>query len=543
VIPSLPTPAALGEIELSEPFETIELGPSRDGAAYRSALVLVRHGGENLGLVQLTPDARGRVEPGDVRHALDDQLPGWEQAPRELEPARQAPEVTVVVVARGSPEALAATVQSILRCDWPSFDVVVVDNRGRSGRTADLLRERFGAHPQLRCVEAPGDGASRARNAGLAVAQGELVAFTDEGVEVDEGWIAELAGAFARTGAACVTGPALPSELETPAQVLIDQLTGSTTDWAPRTLSLPDGAAARRLVVRVAEQLGPACNLALHADTLRSLGGFDATLGSGTLARGGEEIDLYVRLLQAGHAVGYEPRALVRRGHPEALTAVRREAFAHGVGLGSAITKQVQYFEGDRLTSEIRAAAGHLRRKGARASQANRPRAKLLETLALTGLVAAPAAYRQSQRTHARLPAAPELPAIVLEPPPARDRDEPVRAGPPRWADAGLVALIAAAVAVALAPAPAGIRIAVMLVAACLVPGGALVRYLQLEFGASWVAIAAAVSLALEVAGSLALVWTGWWHPEVLAIGLAAVSALVIVVDWSRPRAEPGLPA
>ena len=212
------------------------------------------------------------------------------------------------------------------------------------------------------------------------------------------------------------------------------------------------------------------------------------------------------------------------------------------MGLGAAITKQVQHFEGDRLSSEIRAAARHLRRKGARASQANSPRAKLLETLALTGLVAAPAAYRQSRRTHARLPAAPELPAIVLEPPPARDRDEPVRAGPPRWADAGLVALIAAAVAVALAPAPAGIRIAVMLVAACLVPGGAVVRYLQLEFGASWVAIAAAVSLALEVAGSLALVWTGWWHPEVLAIGLGAASALLIVVDWSRPRAEPGLP-
>jgi O-antigen biosynthesis protein len=542
VIPSLPTPAALGEIDVSQPFETIELGPSRDGGSYRSALVLVRHGRENLGLVQLAPDAGGSVAPRDVRLALGVQLPGWEQAPRKLEPASQAPWVTVVVPASGRPEALAATVRSILRCDWPSFDVVVVDNRRRSGPTADLLRERFGPHPQLRCVEAPRDGVSRARNAGLAVARGELVAFTDEGVEVDQGWIAELAGAIARTGAACVTGPALPLELETSAQLLIEQLAGSAMDWAPRTLSLPDGASARRLAVRAAEQLGPGCNLALRADTLRSLGGFDHALGAGTVARGGEEIDLCIRLLQAGHAVGYEPRALVRRGHPETVTAVRREAFAHGMGLGAAITKHVQYFEGDRLSGELRAAARHLRRKGAPASQANSSRAKLLETLALTGLVAAPAAYRQSRKTHGRLPAAPERPAIVLEPPPGRDRDE-IRTRPPRWADAGLVALIAAAVAVALAPVPTGVRIAVMLVAACLVPGGALVRYLQLEFGASWVAIAAAASLAVEVAGSLALVWTGWWHPELLAIGLGAVSALLIVFDWSRPRAEPGLPA
>jgi hypothetical protein len=74
------------------------------------------------------------------------------------------------------------------------------------------------------------------------------------------------------------------------------------------------------------------------------------------------------------------------------------------------------------------------------------------------------------------------------------------------------------------------------------VPGGALVRYLGLDFGVSWLAMAAGVSLGVEVLGSLALVWTGWWHPEVLAIALGAVSVLFIVLDWGRRRAAPALP-
>jgi hypothetical protein len=179
-------------------------------------------------------------------------------------------------------------------------------------------------------------------------------------------------------------------------------------------------------------------------------------------------------------------------------------------------------------------------------------RRKLLETLALTGLLAAPAAYRQSAHAQSRLPAGPERPAVVLEPPVPPPAPAPVSLMPddgppatPRWADAGLAALIAAAVAVAVVPGvPSAARILVTLVAACLVPGGAVVRYLRFDFGASWLVMAAALSLGVETLASLALVWTGWWHPAAVAIGLGALSALIIVFDWSRRHgAGPALPA
>jgi GT2 family glycosyltransferase len=541
VIPSVKTPAAIGEIELAERLEQIELGLSSDGTPYGSALLLARREGENLGFVRVVPRRAGFVEVEELRTALDDQLPGWDGESRRRVAGARDCHVTVIVTARGRHEALAATLESLFQSEWRSFDVVVVDSGAVAG-SADFLRERFGAHPQLRCVEEPREGVSFARNAGLAVAQGEIVAFTDEGAEVDEGWIRALVCAMEETGVECVTGPALPLELETPAQALAAGLTGSTNESTPRTLSLAD-TATERLVVRVAEQLGPGLNVAVRADTLRALGGFDPALGRGTVARGAEDLDLYVRLLQAGHAVSFQPDALVWRALPREVPAARRAAFAHGMSIGVAISKHVHH--GNNLTAEFRAAARHIRRRAARPDN---PRRKLIESVALTGLFAGPAAYSQSSRAQARLPAGPERPTVVLEPPPAPapvslmpDEARPVT---PRWADVGLAALIAGAVAVGLAPVPATARIVVTFVAACLVPGGALIRYLRFDFGASWLAMAAALSLAVDTLASLALIWTGWWHPALVAIALGAISALIIVFDWSRHRgAGPALPA
>jgi O-antigen biosynthesis protein len=538
VIPSVKTPAAVGQLELGDTFEPIELGSSSDGSPYASALLLARRDGKNLGLVRVIAQD-GILEPDQLRAAFDEQLPGWDGESHGRLAVPRDCHVTVVVTARGRHEALAATLESVFECEWRSFDVVVVDSGTRAG-SVDFLRERFGAHPQLRCVEEPREGVSFARNAGLAVAQGEIVAFTDEGAEVDEGWIRALVGALEETGAQCVTGPALPLELETPAQALAAGLTGSTNESTPRTLSVADNA-AERLAVRVAEQLGPGLNVAVRADTLRALGGFDPALGPGTVARGAEDLDLYIRLLKAGHTVGFQPDALVWRGLPRDLAAAKRAAFARGMSIGVAISKHVH--DGNKLATELRAAARHIRRRAARPGN---PRRTLFETRALTGLIAAPVAYSQSVRAQARLPAGPERPAVVLEPPLAPapltpDEESPVT---PRWADVGLAALIAVAAAVALVPVPSAVRILVTLVAACLVPGGALVRYLRFDFGASWLAMAAALSLGVETLASLALIWTGWWHPEVVAIALGAISALIIVFDWSRHRAPgPALPA
>ena len=56
--------------------------------------------------------------------------------------------------------------------------------------------------------------------------------------------------------------------------------------------------------------------------------------------------------------------------------------------------------------------------------------------------------------------------------------------------------------------------------------------------------MATALSLAVETLASLALIWTGWWHPALVAIALGAISLVIIVFDWIRHRGTgPALPA
>ena len=88
-----------------------------------------------------------------------------------------------------NPGPLERCLRSILRSEYDDFEVIVVENRPRSADTARMLVERFARESRLRYVEEPRPSASLARNAGLASAEGEIVAFTDDDVVVDPLWL------------------------------------------------------------------------------------------------------------------------------------------------------------------------------------------------------------------------------------------------------------------------------------------------------------------------------------------------------------------
>ena len=71
-----------------------------------------------------------------------------------------------------------------------------------------------------------------------------------------------------------------------------------------------------------------------------------------------------------------------------------------------------------------------------------------------------------------------------------------------------------------------------------LVPGGAIVTRLRTGEGLTDLALAIGLSLGVEIAGSLVLTWSGWWHPEALGIVLGAGSLALLTGDlvWDRRR-------
>jgi GT2 family glycosyltransferase len=116
--------------------------------------------------------------------------------------------VSVVIATRDRADFLAQALTSLdAQRDPPPFEVVVVDNGSRDG-TAALVAERAARAPfplRYAFVEEPNRG--KARNAGVALATGEIVAFVDDDVWLPEGFLAAHARAHARGGPLAVSGP------------------------------------------------------------------------------------------------------------------------------------------------------------------------------------------------------------------------------------------------------------------------------------------------------------------------------------------------
>jgi hypothetical protein len=74
-------------------------------------------------------------------------------------------------------------------------------------------------------------------------------------------------------------------------------------------------------------------------------------------------------------------------------------------------------------------------------------------------------------------------------------------------------------------------RIAVTLIAALVVPGWAVMTRLEADDPLTTLGMTVAFSLAIETVCSALLVWTGWWHPYVLAALLGAGSSVLVLID------------
>ena len=98
--------------------------------------------------------------------------------------------VSIIVPVRNGEATIGACVESILALEFPvgERELIVVDN-GSSDRTASIL-SAFGE--RVRVVRAETRGPAAARNAGIRVARGDFIAFTDADCQVDSQWLSHL---------------------------------------------------------------------------------------------------------------------------------------------------------------------------------------------------------------------------------------------------------------------------------------------------------------------------------------------------------------
>jgi GT2 family glycosyltransferase len=412
-------PIAVRSIDVDGEAGELQLPRSRTGDPYRRMLALVRRNGRPLGWAALPVAPTGRVSFDRLVVELRDssanacavpiQTPRvGRERPRDSRPSPTvgvvaAPSLSIVVATCAAPSSAVACVEAILASDGDRFEVIVVENRPSGSPVERALHERFGGDSRLLYVEEDRAGLSSARNAGLRAARGEVVAFTDDDVLVDPAWIASIRDAFATApDVSCVTGLILPLEFETPAQLLVERFAGFGKGLTPRVYSLDAPPADQPLFPYTAGYFASGANMAFRTDVLRGFGGFDPVLGTGTPARGGEDLDICIRLLLAGARLAYEPRAIVWHRHPDTHAGMRRRVFDYGTALGAMATKHLlvgpnRWGIVSRVPRGLRYYTNPRSRKNALRGSSFPRRLSLLERL---GLLCGPFAYLVS-RLHA----------------------------------------------------------------------------------------------------------------------------------------------
>ncbi|MDR5708488.1 MAG: glycosyltransferase [Armatimonadota bacterium] len=208
---------------------------------------------------------------------------------------------SVVIPTYNRAETLKLTLQSVLaqRTDVP-HEVIVVDNNSTDGTREVVAAFARGATVDVRYILEPAQGSSAARNAGVAAARGEVIAFLDDDVIAAPGWLAALADAYAELPDAwCIGG----------------RVTLRLPDLLPPWLAPLDGLVASYLsqqdlgggLVRIGYPKGLiSANLSVRREALEQVGGFSGRLGRfGGQLLSGEDIELCQRIQRAGGAVYY----------------------------------------------------------------------------------------------------------------------------------------------------------------------------------------------------------------------------------------------
>lgn len=226
--------------------------------------------------------------------------------------------ISIVICTYNRGRILEETLASFSEMELPtdeSMELVIIDNRS-TDTTKEIAEEfvsRYGGY--ARYIFESKQGLSHARNRGIEEARGEIVAFVDDDVYFDRGWLNAVINAFRdQPDADALGGKSIPG------------FEGGRPSWMDDSfLNLYGdtgfGDSARWLTY---PEHPFGLNMAFRRCVFERVGAFNPDLGrkKGSLLSN-EESELFHRISAAGMKVYYAPNALLYHRIPKSRIAQR----------------------------------------------------------------------------------------------------------------------------------------------------------------------------------------------------------------------------
>lgn len=247
--------------------------------------------------------------------------------------------LSLIIATYNRAEQLMVTLDSVARQTLSAdrWECVVVDNNSKDDTRQHV--EAFAAeHPQLNVVYhlEQNQGLSYARNAGIAKAQGDIIAFVDDDERIVPEFVEAYVELFDSKADAMSAGGKIVAEYPT-----------GRPEWMSRYTEQPianpmDFGSEVKLFPK--RRIPGGGNMAMRRSVFEEVGVFNTNLGrTGGRLIGGEESELFERMAEQGMACYYVPRAVMYHIIPESkLQSDYFERLSYNTGISQRLRAEMR---------------------------------------------------------------------------------------------------------------------------------------------------------------------------------------------------------
>lgn len=256
--------------------------------------------------------------------------------------------VSIIIPTKNRSEHLENCLRSIISVDKNYDEIIVVDGStdiNEQKKTEKIVND-FGGKYYIE----PKNGVSVARNTGIKKSSGDILVFGDDDFIVDKDWIKNLVENYLNREVMCCTGRMLTYRNDEISEVIEKTMSFDRGDKR-RFFTKKDISIIRllRTITLIGNKrlynktpvpwaIGYGFN-SFKREIFNKIGYFDENLGVGTSSLGGEELDIFYRILKGGYSIAYEPKAIIFHNHRQTFDGALKAAYYAGASIKSFTSK------------------------------------------------------------------------------------------------------------------------------------------------------------------------------------------------------------